>query len=361
MIRVLLLLGLFLSFSTNLLADKVVLVNGDVLTGTVIAWRDGNFEIKTALVGDVKAPWKSVRSIETEKPLYFVSKERAIQCKALAINADQLTLSGAGCDGVVVQRARLDSILSQKIEQEQEGVRHAGIQELWTANFDAGLNAARSDASNTNFNLGMKAIRATYADRIVLNTTALFSRTESQTGDRLNTTAVRAGVRYARNLSPRFFAFGFGNFETDELQSLDLRRVLGSGLGYKLAASKRLRFDVFSGGSFLQEYFTGLPSRTAGELLFGQEVSFKPGKFDIAETASIYPNLTNRGEYRVSFDSSVGLALNSWFSWQTTVSNIFISDPPTGTPGNSLVLSTGFRILLGKERKFEPNARVVGY
>ncbi|MDT8068819.1 MAG: DUF481 domain-containing protein [Terriglobia bacterium] len=361
MLRWLCFVLVFLSFSSRSFGDRILLRNGDSLSGTVIAWQDGNFDIKTALLGDVKAPWSAIASIEAESPLYIVLKDHSYQCARITVEDNGVHLTGPDCDDQFIEKTAIRSIRSEATEREEEHLEHADILQLWNTAFDLGVSEASSNASSTNVNVGMNAARATPTDRITVNATSIYSQTTAANNQQLETTAVRAGARYARNISLRLFSFGFADFETDELQLLDLRRVMGSGLGYQVTNSPHVRFDVFSGGSFLQESFSGQPQRTAGELLFGQELAFKPKKTQFAETFTFYPNLTDRGEYRASLDSSTTIALNKWLGWHTTLSEIFITNPPLATPGNTFLLTTGLQVKIGKERTFKPNAKVEGF
>ncbi|HEU5401353.1 MAG TPA: DUF481 domain-containing protein, partial [Terriglobales bacterium] len=340
----------FISFPLTALGDHIVLKNGDTVSGTVVAWQDGNFEIKTALLGDVKAPWNAIASIEAEHPLYVILRNQSFQCDSITFDDTGIQLSGPGCNDRFIEKPAILSIRSQASQREEEQLQHANLLQMWNTAFDVGMSQAQSSASSTNVNVGMNAVRATSTDRITLNATSIYSQTTDATNQQIETTAIRAGARYARNLSPHSFSFGFASFETDELQKLDLRRVLGSGLGYQVTSSPHLRFDVFSGGSFLQESFSGQPQRTAGELLFGQELAFKPRKVQLSETLTFFPNITDRGEYRVALDSSAVIALNRWLGWNTTISEIYITNPPVSTPGNTFLVTTGLQVKLGKER-----------
>jgi putative salt-induced outer membrane protein len=361
MLRWLCFVLVLLIFPVRSFCDRILLSNGDSITGTVVAWQDGNFDIKTALVGEVKAPWNAVTSITADHPLYIVLNNRSFQCNGIALEENGLRLTGPDCGDQFIEKVAIRSIRSEATERDEEKLEHANLLELWNTAFNLGVSEANSDASSTNVNVGMNAVRATANDRITVNATSIYSQTTSANNQQIKTTAVRAGARYARNLSPRSFSFGFTNFETDELQSLDLRRVIGSGLGYQVTNSPHVRFDVFSGGSFLQESFSAQPQRTAGELLFGQELAFKPRKMQFSETFTFYPNLTDRGEYRVSLDSATTVALNKWLGWHTSLSEIFITNPPLTTPGNTFLLTTGLQIKVGKERPFKPNAKVEGF
>jgi putative salt-induced outer membrane protein YdiY len=352
---------IFISLPIGAMCDHVVLKNGDTISGNVVAWQNGSFEIKTALIGEVQAPWNAIASIESDHPLYVILNNQSFQCNAFAIEGNGIRLTGPGCDNRLIEKSAIVSIRTEASQREEDHLEHANLLQLWNTAFDAGLSEAQSNASSTNVNVGMNAVRATRTDRITLNATSIYSQTTDATNQQIETTAVRAGARYARNLSPHSFSFGFASFETDELQMLDLRRVLGSGLGYQVANAPHVRFDVFSGGSFLQESFSGQPQRTAGELLFGQELAFKPHRTEFSETLTFFPNLTNRGEYRVALDSAATVALNKWLGWHTTLSEIYITNPPISTPGNTFLLTTGLQIKLGKERTFKPNARFEGF
>lgn len=343
------------------MCDHIALKNGDKLSGNVVALQNGIFEIKTALIGDVQAPWNAITSIKSDHPLYVILERQSFQCNAFTIEGNRIRLTGPDCDNRLIEKSAILSIRTETSQREEDQLEHANLFQLWNTAFDAGVSEAQSNASSTNVNVGMNAVRATRTDRITVNATSIYSQTTDATNQQIETTAVRAGARYARNLSPQSFSFGFANFETDELQMLDLRRVLGSGLGYQVKNSPHVRFDVFSGGSFLQESFSGQPQRTAGELLFGQELAVKPHRTEFSETLTFYPNLTDRGEYRIALDSSATVALNKWLGWHTTLSEIYITNPPISTPGNTFLLTTGLQIKLGKERPFKPNAKFEGF
>lgn len=361
MARYLCVFFLFICFPFGAMCDRVVFRNGDTLSGSVVAGQDGNFEIKTTLLGDVKAPWNAIAFIKADHPLYVILSDRSFQCSDISIEDDGLRLTGPDCKNRFIGKLAILSIRSEAVEREEEHLEHANLLQLWNSAFDVGMSEAQSNASSTNVNVGLNASRATATDRITLNATSLYSQTTAADNQQIETTAVRAGARYARNLGPQSFSFGFASFETDELQMLDLRRVLGSGLGYQVTNTPHLRFDVFSGGSFLQESFSGQPRRTAGELLFGQELAFKPRKTQFSETLTFFPNLTDTGEYRIAVDSSATVALNKWLGWHTTLSEIYITNPPISTPGNTFLLTTGLQVKLGKEHSFKPNAKFEGF
>ena len=47
---------------------------------------------------------------------------------------------------------------------------------------------------------------------------------------------------------------------------------------------------------------------------------------------------------RVSLDSSAAHKLSNWLSWQATLSNRYLSNPPGGREKNDLLFTTGLRL-----------------
>jgi len=68
----------------------------------------------------------------------------------------------------------------------------------------------------------------------------------------------------------------------------------------------------------------------------------------VTEQFSIYPNISNTGNYRFQFDTTIATKLKNWLSWQVTYSDRYISDPVPGFKTNDLILSTGVRLTFGK-------------
>ena len=161
--------------------------------------------------------------------------------------------------------------------------------------------------------------------------------------------AIRGGGRYEINLSSRTFAFGFADLEFDEFQKLDLRAVLGGGMGYHAIKNERTLLDVFGGGAFNKEYFSTGLRRSSGEALIGEELTHKlSSRSLLKERMVFFPNLSQTGEYRLNFDTSLVTNLNKWLSWQVTYSNRYLSNPVPGAKSNDVFITTGIRLAFAK-------------
>src|SRR5262249_45017938 len=144
-------------------------------------------------------------------------------------------------------------------EAQIDRLRNPRLGDLWVGFLDLGFAQTSGNASTTTFNLGLNANRTTTRDKISLYFLSLYASNRT-TGRKLTTArAARGGVRYDVNLNPRLFAFGSLDLEYDRFQRLDLRNVLGAGLGLHAYKTDRTLFDVFAGGTYNQEYFSTGP------------------------------------------------------------------------------------------------------
>jgi putative salt-induced outer membrane protein YdiY len=215
-------------------------------------------------------------------------------------------------------------------EARMERLQNPRLIDFWSGSLDSGLSSTRGNAETITLNLATRAAHTTERNRASFYITSLLARSGISTG-KSNTTAntLRAGARYDLKVKNRLFAFGFSDFDLDRVQGLDLRRVLGGGLGFNAQKTKRAVLEFFGGGSFNQEFFEDGLERGSGEMLAREEHSRK--LFDwgnLEERFAFYGNLSDLGEYRMALDASATVRLNNWLSWHFTLSDRFISNPP---------------------------------
>ena len=117
--------------------------------------------------------------------------------------------------------------------------------------------------------------------------------------------------------------------------------------------SMNTTFDLFAGGSYKQDQFsTGLIVKSV-QALVGDELDYKlNNRAGISERMTFYPNLSRRGEYFVTLDTTATAKLYKWISWQLTFSNRYLTNPVPGTQKNDLLLTTGLRTTFGKAAAF---------
>ena len=184
--------------------------------------------------------------------------------------------------------------------------------DLWTGNFYAGLSLASGNDDTSNFSLGTSAARVTPRDKITLYAASIYGREKTSGITHATASAIRAGVRYDRNLNKKWFAYGFTDFEHDDFQALNLRIVPGGGIGYHAINSERTILYIYGGAAWNKEFYRGDNDRSSAEAQAGEDLIYKLNpRTTLKERFVIFPNLTDAGQYRIKFDG--GLTTTSQF------------------------------------------------
>ena len=82
--------------------------------------------------------------------------------------------------------------------------------------------------------------------------------------------------------------------------------------------------------------------RNFGALTLGEELTHKLGKSTVlTEKLYFYPDLTQTGNYRGTFDLGLVTKISKWLGWQNQFGDIYVSNPPGSARKNDIVLTTG--------------------
>jgi putative salt-induced outer membrane protein YdiY len=357
--------GVFLCLcATVALADQVTLKNGDRLSGTIVKSDAKTLLIKTDLAGDVNIQWDAISSIVSSQTLHLTLKDGQTIVGIVTTNDGKFEVATKETGPVVASK---DAVVDVRDDAEQkayddqiERLRHPHLTDFWSGLLDTGLSLTRGNSDSLTFSLSGKAARVTDRDKISVYTTAIYNDSTINGISAATAHAIRGGVRGDLNVSSRLFVFGFTDFEYDQFQDLDLRNVIGGGLGYHAIKTKNTTFDLFAGGSYDADFFgaiaatattpaTPAVSRKSGEIVLGEAFNAKiNNRASLTEQFSLYPNVSNTGSYRFQFDTTAATKLKSWLSWQVTYSDRYLSDPLPTFKKNDLLLSTGVRLTFGK-------------
>ncbi|HEV2176047.1 MAG TPA: DUF481 domain-containing protein [Terriglobia bacterium] len=373
-----LLITCFFASSLSLTADQLTLKNGDHLTGSIVSSDAKTLTLKTDYAGAVVIQWSTVEEITSSNPVYLTSKSGQVVVGTVSTTEGTFNVATKESGTVPVPKDTVTAIRSEDEQKAYEAtverLRHPHLLDFWSGNVVSGLALTRGNSDTSTFNLGMTAARTTEKDKISVYATSLYTKskitgtcpipagaTVAPASCSVTTaSAVRGGTRYDFNLTPRTFAFGQLDLEHDRFQQLDLRTVLGGGLGFHAVKNDRTTFDLMGGGDFDHDAFTmgtagvtgatgttGL-TRSQGEILVGESLLYKVSKSTaLNEALQFFPNLSATGEYRFTFDSGVVTQLSKWLSWQVTYSDRFLSDPIPGVKENDVLVTTGLQVNFG--------------
>ena len=233
-------------------ADQVTLKNGDRLTGTIVKSDAKTLLLKTEYAGDVNLQWDSVAAITSTQPLHLALRDGQTVVGPVSTKDEKFDVVTKETGEVAASKEAVVAVRNdaeQKAYDDQvERLRHPHLTDFWSGLLDTGLSVTRGNSATLTYTLSGKAARVTDRDKISLYTTAIYASDDTTPPSRTTAHAIRGGVRGDLNVSEKLFVFGFTDFEYDQFQHLDLRNVIGGGLGYHVVKKANTQFDVFGGG-----------------------------------------------------------------------------------------------------------------
>ena len=161
--------------------------------------------------------------------------------------------------------------------------------------------------------------------------------------------AIRGGVAYDHNVSPRMFATVFNDYEYDRFQNLDLRFVLGGGVGFHAVKTESSQLDLLAGIDFNHSKFSTPLTRNSGEFYWGDDYTLKvTGATSLVQSYRMFDGLTNTGTYRVNFDVGASTKISKWLIWNLSLSDRYLNHPAPGRKTNDFLYTTGIGLTFAR-------------
>lgn len=351
----LLCLMVLLGWASAAWGDSVTLKNGDRLTGTITGTDGKQLTLKTDYAGDLNVPWTNVQEVTTQKPVYVITTKKQMVSGTISIEGANLIVHTASQGAVTVPLADVAALRSGEEQDAYEKTLHPGLDRDWKGGANLGYAMARGNSDTTSLNIAVNADRKTLSDEITIYESSVYTTngaTAAGGPTGVTADAILGGVKYARNVTPRFFAFASGDFTHDALQDLVLRSIYTGGAGWHAINNPNTTFDLLAGVNYTRETYSSgaavgapgvsvarnLPGITLGEILMHK----LGGSTTLTEDFNFYPDLSDLGEYRFALDAGAVTKIKKWLGWQITVSDRYVTNPPiVGTKSNDFILSTG--------------------
>ncbi len=242
-------------------ADRLVLKNGDVLTGKVLHKAGDTLTFTTPYAGVLKVQWASVMSVETDRPVRVMLDDGshyeagivaaaegvagldvAQNAPAVAVNDDERNGSQAPTGATAVTERDLREVLyiNPTPEESGRGYRLTGR-----------ANLAFSDASgNTDSEQLQGSAEMVMRAKLYRYTLGGEATRASDDGD-VSASSARFYTSYDWFFRPKMFVYAKGSLERDRFKDIDLRSVIGGGYGYQWIETEATRLSLRGGPDFV--------------------------------------------------------------------------------------------------------------
>jgi putative salt-induced outer membrane protein len=344
-------LPLILGLCSPLLADQVVLKNGDRLTGAIEKSDDKSLVMKTEFAGEVTIEWAAIQDIKSEQPLHVGLKEGKTVVGPVTTSDGKIEVSTKTSGNMEVPKDSIVVMRSDAAQAAWEKLQHPGFLEGWEGGVNLGFGLTAGNSETKNLALAFTGTRTGLHDKLSLYAGSVYETNGlAPAGTRVTANTNKGGARYDHDITPRLFAFVNADFFTDALQDLNLRSVFGGGLGFHAIKTANTTLDFLGGIAYTRENYTQLAPlprliHNFAAAQIGNEFMHKwRGSTVITQKAYFFPNFSDAGEYRATFDLGTVTKINKWLGWQNTFGDVYVTNPPEGKKKNDLVFTTGLNV-----------------
>ena len=350
--RIQIAVSLILALAMPALADQITLKNGDRISGAIVKADGKQLVLKTDYAGDVTVKLDAIQNISSTGDLHVGLKDGKTLVGPVTTSGAQVIVATKVGGPAEAPRSSVAELQQQAAYEKS---LHPGLREGWTGNLNLGLALTRGNSETKSLNVALNATRKGFKDKLILYFNSVDASKDLPAPSQTTARSLGGGARYDHDITSLVFGFVNSDFYHDSLQNLDLRYILGGGLGWHAIKSDSTTLDLLAGANYTHESYSAffnppdppntlVPAVThslAG-LTLGDEFTYKAGKStNFRQTLFFYPDLSNPGEYRGTFNLGTVTKINKWLGWQNTFGDVYVSDPPTGKKQNDLLFSTG--------------------
>ena len=323
-------------------ADQIALKNGDHFSGTIEKSDGKSVTIKTEYAGEISVPWSAIETFTSTQPLHVTTSAGQTAVGPVTTSNDSLVVATPAQGPVTVPINTVSLVRNDSEQAAYEKSLHPSLSQGWTGGANVGFALTAGNSETKNLAIAFNAARATSNDKLSLYTTSVYA-TNDAPGASPSTiaNAIQGGIRLDRNLNPRLFGFVGADFQTDDLQSLDLRSVLGGGLGFHAIKRETTTLDLLAGLNYTRENYSTF-SRSLAAATLGEELMHKVRSSTVLfQKLYFYPDLSDMGQYRATFNLGTVTKISKWLGWQNSFGDIYVTNPPPGKKTNDVVFTTG--------------------
>jgi putative salt-induced outer membrane protein YdiY len=299
--------------------DVLILINGDRITGEVQQLERGILSYGTDAAGTIRVEWRKVAQLQSDQLLeielldgtkLYGKPSRPGEAGLLHLELE----GGAQTASVQLDRTLRIATLSQGRPLERiDGYVNLG----WSA-------AAANDVSQASL-----AVGATYRDPMRLWKLDYIG-SGSKSEDRPSSQSHSLSIDQRRFLRNRWFWSGLGSVQRNDEQGIDLRVLLGGGLGrYFIQTGEQELATAVGLGVTREELSDGTHQESLeGILLASYEVfRFDDPQLDISSYLQVFPSFSISGRVRTNAGIVLSYEFIKDFTYQVSFMHSFDSRP----------------------------------
>ncbi len=296
-------------------ADEIVLENGDRLTGTVKSADGDSLILETDYSDPVKISKSKIKRISMNEP------------------AEVRLSGGEVLKGTIRSEEDGKVVVGGSQGREESAVDWASVAALnpppsdlskWTGNVTISAGLQSGNTERTNASLGAEATRRSKNDRFTLR----FQHNYAEEDDVATTRNTYGAMKYDYFFTKKLYAYLAVDLLHDSFKNLNLRTVVGPGVGYQVWEDEKKSLLFEAGVSYFSEDIEDGEDKDWITGRFASDVRYTLRGVLLSNNLVVYPSFEDFGEYTLRNEASLASPLAA--GWSLKLSNILEhdSEPP---------------------------------
>lgn len=298
-------------------ADEIVLDNGDRLTGTVVKSAEGVLTLKPDYSNPVDLQISRIKKISTDSPVEIRMSTGEIIKGKLSVTEDGTlaveTPTQAG-------KALLDWKNIEALNPPPE---------VWHGNINIGATQQGGNTERTSISVSGEAVRKTKTDRFSLRLLHNYAEEKNEVTAR-NT---YGALKYDYFFTKRAFAYLGIEMLNDKFKNLNLRTIIGPGVGYQIWDDSIKSLQVEGGVSYFSEDLVEGTDHQWATARLTANASYKlMNTVVFSDYLLFYPKLEDSEGTQSILRNEAAIASALGAGWSMRLANIYehSDNPPVG-------------------------------
>jgi putative salt-induced outer membrane protein YdiY len=312
-----LVIPMFLFCVGGALADKVVLVNGDTLTGTVVKAEGGKLTLKTEYSGPIEIDITQIKTITSDNPVEVrLATGEVLKGKLQSLPDGKMVVEKSEeRDRAVIDWTKVSAINPPPVVPPQ-----------WHGNVTAGGSIQTGNTDRRTAAFAAEAMRKTDDDRLTFR--YLFNYADED-GDVTSRSHYGMG-KYDYFFTKKWYGYLTTELESDTFKDLTLRVTASPGVGYQVWDDKIKALGLEAGLAYVNENWDDGKDKDYIAARGGFNFRYNLWNFaTFTDQFVIYPSLES-SKYTLRNEAAVTKPLST--RWSLKLANIvdYDSKPPDG-------------------------------
>ncbi len=324
--------GLGALFPLKAYADEIIMDNGVHIMGTVTNLTGDYLSLTSDYSEPIKLMASKIIGITTDRPVEIQMKDGEVFKGNLKTGADGVIVveQVAGGNRIVIDVKNISMINPPPVSQ-------------WSGSVVAAGNYQTGNTDRSAFRLGVDAARRSDNDRFSVH----FLYDISEEKDTLSSRSFYGSLKYDYFFTKKFYGYLGVELLNDKFKDLNLRTIVGPGVGYQVWDEPRKSLALEAGLTYFSEDLKVANDKSWISARLAANYRYK-----ISETIMftnnfvLYPSLENSSDFSLRNEAAISTSLGS--AWSMKLANILEYD---NAPANG-IKKTDSNFLLGLQYAF---------